>query len=151
MEKATFAAGCFWGVEDAFRRIDGVIETAAGYTGGGTGAPGEGETPANETGHCEAVAIEFDPELISYEGLLEIFWGLHDPTQEDGQGDDRGPQYRAAVFTHTEAQARAAHDSRRRLEAAGRHPGPIVTEIREAGPFHRAEEHHQRYYEKRFG
>ena len=151
MDQATFAAGCFWGVEDAFRRIDGVVATTAGYTGGAAPKPCYEEVAGGGTGHVEAVRLEFDPEIISYEDLLEIYWGIHDPTQEDGQGEDRGSQYRAVIFTHSEDQDRAAHASRRRLEAAGRHAGPIRTEIRAAASFYRAEEHHQRYYEKRFG
>ncbi|HSS45225.1 MAG TPA: peptide-methionine (S)-S-oxide reductase MsrA [Thermoanaerobaculia bacterium] len=148
-EKATFAAGCFWGVEAAFRQIQGVIETAVGYGGGETKNPTYEDVCTDETGHAEVVQVEFDPTKVSYEKLLDVFWENHDPTTMNRQGPDIGTQYRSAVFFHTPEQEKAARASKARLEASGRHKRPIVTEIAPAAEFHRAEEYHQQYLEKR--
>lgn len=147
--KATFAAGCFWGVEHAFLQIPGVIETAVGYTGGTRSQPTYHEVCTDTTGHAEAVEVVFDPEQVSYDELLTAFWGLHDPTTANRQGPDVGSQYRSAIFVHDESQAAAARGSKDREDASGRHRRKIVTEIVPAGRFWRAEEYHQRYYEKR--
>lgn len=147
--KATFAAGCFWGVEQAFLQIPGVIDTAVGYTGGSRVHPTYTEVCSDTTGHAEAVEVEFDPEQVGYEELLTAFWGLHDPTTANRQGPDIGSQYRSAIFVHDAAQEAAARASRERENASGRHRRPIVTEIVPAGAFWRAEEYHQKYFEKR--
>ena len=148
---ATFAAGCFWGVEETFRKLDGVLDTRVGYTGGHTEAPTYRQVCAGGTGHAEAVRVEFDPRTVSYEDLLDVFWQLHDPTQVDRQGPDVGSQYRSAVFVHSEEQEATARSSKQRQEAGGRHRRPIATEITPAGPFWPAEDYHQRYFEKRGG
>jgi peptide-methionine (S)-S-oxide reductase len=148
MEKATFAAGCFWGVEATFRQVDGVLDTAVGYTGGHTENPTYKEVCSDRTGHAEAVLVEFDPDVVTYEQLLEVFWKCHDPTQVNRQGPDTGSQYRSAVFTHTPEQKAAAEASKARLEASGAHARPIATEIVPAVTFTLAEEYHQRYLEK---
>ncbi len=146
MEKATFAAGCFWGVEAAFRELPGVTGTSVGYTGGLHPSPSYEDVCSGTTGHAEAVQIEFDPDQISYEYLLERFWDVHDPTQLDRQGPDIGSQYRSAIFFHTPEQEAAALLAKRERQAGtGRQ---IVTQIVPAGDFHRAEEYHQRYLEK---
>ncbi|MDJ0948133.1 MAG: peptide-methionine (S)-S-oxide reductase MsrA [Alphaproteobacteria bacterium] len=150
-EKATFAAGCFWGVEAAFRRLDGVVATAVGYTGGHTANPGYKEVCSDTTGHAEAVQVEYDPARISYEDLLNLFWQVHDPTQLNRQGPDMGSQYRSAIFFHDDAQEQAARASKDALEAAGRFPRPIVTEILPAPDFWMAEDYHQQYFEKQMG
>jgi peptide-methionine (S)-S-oxide reductase len=149
MEKATFAAGCFWGVEEAFRSLDGVISTAAGYSGGTMQDPAYEDVCTGETGHAEAVEIEFDPATVSYAELLDIFWSIHDPTTLNRQGPDMGTQYRSAVFFHTEEQERLARESKAGLENSGRCMDSVVTEITPASTFYRAEEYHQRYLEKR--
>jgi peptide-methionine (S)-S-oxide reductase len=148
MEKATFAAGCFWGVESKFRKVKGVLSTQVGYTGGKTKNPTYKEVCEGDTGHAEAVEIEFDPHAISFEKLLEVFWRIHDPTQKNRQGPDIGSQYRSAIFTHSEEQERIAKREKELLIQSGK---PIVTEIVPAGPFYRAEEFHQRYHEKNGG
>jgi peptide-methionine (S)-S-oxide reductase len=148
MATATFAAGCFWGVEADFRTLLGVLDTEVGYTGGHKDRPTYRQVCGHKTGHAEAVRVEYDPDTISYERLVEAFFALHDPTQLNRQGLDLGSQYRSAIFYHTpeqEATARAVND---RLEAAGTHRRPIVTEIEPAGPWWRAEENHQRYFER---
>jgi len=149
MQKATFAAGCFWGVESAFRDLPGVLATAVGYTGGHTENPTYKEVCSDRTGHAEAVTVEFDPAKISYEQLLEVFWDLHDPTQLNRQGPDHGSQYRTAIFTHDEAQAKAAQASKDRLSKSGKFKRPVVTEIVAAPVFYMAEDYHQQYFEKR--
>jgi peptide-methionine (S)-S-oxide reductase len=149
MARATFAAGCFWGVEAAFRRARGVTDTRVGYTGGRTNDPSYEQVCSNTTGHAEAVRVQFDPTKISYEQLLDVFWSCHDPTQRNRQGPDVGSQYRSAIFYHDDAQRAAAEASKRALEESGRYGRAIVTEITPAGPFWRAEEYHQRYLEKR--
>jgi len=148
-QTATFAAGCFWHVEEAFCRVPGVVSTEVGYTGGHTENPTYEEVCTDKTGHAEAVRLEFDPEKISYEQLLEIFWSIHDPTTLNRQGEDVGTQYRSAIFFHTPEQQALAEASKQRLAQSGRFKAPIVTEIVPAGPFYRAEEYHQRYLEKR--
>jgi len=149
MAKATFAAGCFWGVETAFREVPGVIDAAVGYTGGTRDNPSYEDVCTGRTGHAEAVEVDYDPEKVSYEDLLDVFWRIHDPTTPNRQGPDVGTQYRSAIFTHTPEQRAAALASKEKLEASGRLRAPVVTEIAQAGPFHRAEDYHQRYFEKR--
>jgi peptide-methionine (S)-S-oxide reductase len=149
MEKATFAAGCFWGVEEAFRQLPGVLETAVGFMGGTTESPSYREVCGGRTRHAEVVHLEYDPSRISYDELLETFWSCHDPTTLNRQGPDVGDQYRSAIFYHTPDQQAAARASKERLDAAGRFRRPIVTAIEPALTFWRAEEYHQRYLEKR--
>ena len=148
MDEATFAAGCFWGVEAAFRRVKGVASTSVGYTGGTFASPTYEDVCAGETGHAEAVEVLYDPSAVSYEGLLNAFWECHDPTSLNRQGPDVGTQYRSAVFYHSPAQEAAAVASKERLESSGSYDRPIVTEIAPATTFYRAEEYHQRYLEK---
>jgi len=146
-EQATFAAGCFWGVEAEFRQIPGVIATTVGYTGGRGERPTYEQVCSHTTGHAEAVLVEFDPAQVSYEELLDAFWRLHDPTQLNRQGPDVGDQYRSAIFFHSPEQEAAAKASRE--AAQERFSKPIVTEITEAPEFWAAEDYHQRYLEKR--
>ena len=150
MAEAIFAAGCFWGVESLFRKMDGVSETEVGYTGGATEQPGYKEVCSGRTGHAEAVRVTYDPEKISYDQLLDAFWGCHDPTTRDRQGPDIGSQYRSAIFFTTPEQEVAANASKQALEQSGRFSRPVVTAIEPAARFWRAEEYHQRYEEKRF-
>ncbi len=145
MEKATFGAGCFWGVEAAFRRTPGVTATTVGYTGGTTASPTYREVCNGRTGHAEAVQVEFDPAQVSYEELLQVFWENHNPTQLNRQGPDVGSQYRSAIFYHTPEQKAAAEQSKQHLEASGRFKKPIVTEIVPAAAYTEAEDYHQRY------
>ncbi|MCS3924873.1 peptide-methionine (S)-S-oxide reductase MsrA [Methanosalsum natronophilum] len=149
MKKATFAAGCFWGVESAFRKLDGVLNTCVGYTGGKTTKPGYTEVCTGNTGHAEAVEIQFDPEIISYEQLLNIFWTIHDPTQLNRQGPDLGTQYRSAIFYHDGEQKQQAIKSKIKIESSKKYINPIVTEIVSATDFYPAEEYHQQYFEKK--
>ncbi len=148
IEKGMFGAGCFWGVESAFRSTEGVTETAVGYSGGAFENPSYEDVCRGETGHAEVVLVEFDPERISYAGLLEVFWNIHDPTTLNRQGPDRGSQYRSAIFYFTPEQEHIARESLAEQERRERFPRPIVTEITPAGEFYRAEEYHQRYNEK---
>jgi len=150
-DKATFAAGCFWGVESAFRQVDGVIDTQVGYTGGKTVTPNYKEVCTDTTGHAEAIEITFDPAKISYRTLVELFFKMHDPTQVRRQGPDVGTQYRSAIFYHSLEQQAAAEASKAALEKSGKYKKPIATQIVPAGPFYRAEEYHQRYFEKNGG
>jgi peptide-methionine (S)-S-oxide reductase len=150
-ETATFAAGCFWGVESAFRRVPGVIETAVGYTGGETPSPTYEQVCSDATGHAEAVRVTFDPEKVGYDQLLDVFWNTHDPTQVNRQGPDVGTQYRTAIFVHTPEQEAKAKASKERLAKSGRLRRPIATEIVHAPDFHMAEDYHQQYEEKRRG
>lgn len=151
-EKAVFAAGCFWGVEASFRRVRGVVSARVGYTGGRTRDPTYEDVCTDTTGHAEAVEVEFDPTIVSYGQLLDVFWGIHDPTTLNRQGPDRGTQYRSAVFYASEQQRAEAEASRDRLQASGRlGRANVVTEIVPAGTFYEAEEYHQRYFEKRGG
>jgi peptide-methionine (S)-S-oxide reductase len=146
MNRATFAAGCFWGVEDTFRKTPGVTATQVGYIGGTTAKPSYEQVCSGRTGHAEAVEVEFDPQQISYERLLEVFWQLHDPTTLNRQGPDIGTQYRSAIFTHSAEQERAALASRDIAQAGSRRK--IVTEITASPVFYRAEEYHQKYYDR---
>lgn len=148
-QTATFAAGCFWGVEDAFRRVPGVIEAVSGYTGGRVENPTYRQVCSHTTGHAEAVEVTFDPEKVDYEMLLNVFWQIHDPTQLNRQGVDVGDQYRSAIFTHGDAQQRAAIASRDRAQK--NYARPIVTQILPAPRFWAAEAYHQRYFEKNGG
>jgi len=148
-EKATFGAGCFWGVEAAFRRVPGVVSTQVGYAGGQTKSPSYQEVCTDTTGHAEVVQVEFDPAQASYEQLLEVFWQVHDPTQLNHQGPDFGKQYRTVIFFHSPEQEKVARESKARLEASGKFRRPVVTQIEPAREFWRAEEYHQQYLEKR--
>ena len=148
-QTATFAAGCFWGVEDAFRRIPGVIDAVSGYTGGRTENPTYRDVCGHGTGHAEAVEVTFDPSRVSYDQLLDAFWNIHDPTQLNRQGPDVGDQYRSAIFTHSPEQMQAAIASRDAEQKKLRRP--IVTQILEAPQFWRAEDYHQRYFERNGG
>lgn len=149
MEKATFGAGCFWGVEAAFQSREGVTGTAVGYMGGHLDKPSYEDVCTDRTGHAEVVQIEFDPDRVGYQELLTMFWELHDPTTPNRQGPDVGTQYRSAVFFHSPEQERAAAAMKDELAGSGRYSRPIVTEIVPAATFWRAEEYHQRYLEKR--
>jgi len=148
MAKAIFAAGCFWGVEDAFRQTQGVTSTTVGYTGGTTKNPTYKEVCSGRTGHAEAVEVEFDPARISYAQLLKVFWENHDPTTMNRQGPDVGAQYRSAIFFLGAEQEAAARESKEGLEDAGKFKRAIVTEITPASEFYRAEDYHQQYFEK---
>lgn len=151
MQQATFAAGCFWGVEHTFRRVKGVTDTEVGYTGGSVPNPTYHNVCGGHTGHAEAVRVTFDPAVVGYENLLEVFWQIHDPTTANRQGPDVGTQYRSAVFFHDADQEKAARAVKERLDKSGRFRRPIVTEIKPASPFWRAEEYHQRYHDKHGG
>jgi peptide-methionine (S)-S-oxide reductase len=149
MEKATFGAGCFWGVEAAFRQINGVTATAVGYAGGTLENPTYRDVCSGRTGHAEVVEVEFDPDVVSYDELLNVFWENHDPTTLNRQGPDVGEQYRSAIFYHTPEQESAARASKEALEQSGKYRRPVVTEIIPAPTFYRAEDYHQQYFEKR--
>ena len=149
MARATFAAGCFWGVEATFRQVEGVLSTAVGYTGGRLENPSYRAVCTDTTGHAEAVDVDYDPSKVTYEQLLDIFWENHDPTTLNRQGPDFGSQYRSAIFYHDSLQETAARESKEKRNASGRYPRPIVTEITAASTFYRAEEYHQQYLEKR--
>jgi peptide-methionine (S)-S-oxide reductase len=149
MEKATFGAGCFWGVEAAFRQIKGVKATAVGYMGGKLNDPTYQDVCTDRTGHAEVVQVEYDPSELSYEDLLRVFWENHDPTTLNRQGPDTGTQYRSVIFYHTPEQEAAAKASKEALAKSGRYKRPIVTEILPAPEFWRAEDYHQQYLEKR--
>ncbi len=148
MARATFAGGCFWGVEEAFRTLNGVIKTTVGYMGGTTENPSYEMVCTGETGHAEVVDIEFDPEVISYRQLLEQFWIKHDPTTLNQQGVDSGTQYRSAIFYHSDEQRQIAEESKAALDTSRVYDNPIVTEITQEMPFWRAEEYHQQYVMK---
>ena len=147
-ETATFAAGCFWGIEDAFRKTPGVLDAVSGYTGGRTENPTYEQVCRTDTGHAEAVEVTFDPAKVSYRELLAKFGELHDPTQVNRQGPDVGSQYRSAVFTHSAEQRAAAETWKADLDASGALRRPVATEIADAPTFYKAEEYHQRYFEK---
>ena len=149
MQKATFAAGCFWGVEASFRQIPGVISTCVGYIGGKTENPTYKEVCTDRTGHAEAVEVEFDPTKVAYNDLLQVFWENHDPTQVNRQGPDWGTQYRTAIFYHSPEQQAQAEASKQALEQSHRHAKPIATQIVPAATFYPAEDYHQQYLEKR--
>lgn len=148
-EKATFGAGCFWGVEVAFRQVSGVTDAIAGYLGGTLANPTYQDVCTGRTGHAEVVEVTYDPSRVTYENLLDVFWSSHDPTTLNRQGPDHGTQYRSAIFYHNESQKQAAVASKERWNKSGRFSSPIVTEITSASTFYRAEEYHQRYLEKR--
>jgi peptide-methionine (S)-S-oxide reductase len=149
MATATFGAGCFWGIEATFRRIEGVIDTAVGYAGGHTDNPTYAEICSHGSGHAEVVQIEYDPARVSYEEILDTFWNSHDPTQLNRQGPDIGDQYRSVIFFHTSEQEAAANTSKENLDASGTFGRPIATVVEAAPTFWRAEDYHQRYLEKR--
>ncbi len=148
LQKATFGAGCFWGVEEAFRRVPGVVSTSVGYMGGTMENPTYRDVCTDRTGHAEVVEVVYDPARVSYDDLLNVFWNIHDPTSLDRQGPDTGTQYRSVIFYHTPEQETAACTSKERLERSGRFRHRIVTEIVPASTFWRAEEYHQRYLER---
>jgi peptide-methionine (S)-S-oxide reductase len=144
--KATFAAGCFWHIEAEFRKLKGIINVTSGYSGGITKNPKYGEVCTGKTGHAESVLIEYDPSKVSYNDLLNAFWGMHDPTTVNRQGPDIGTQYRSAIFYHNDEQKKLAEESKKEMQKKlGK---PIATEIKKVGEFYKAEEYHQRYYEK---
>ena len=148
MEKATFGAGCFWGIEHAFRKVAGVIEALVGYAGGTTPDPTYEQVCSGQTGHAEVVEVEFDPAKVSYEELLEVFWTIHDPTTLNRQGPDIGTQYRSAIYFHSAKQEQAAKDSIAALENGDRFRNPIVTELAPIDTFYMGEDYHQHYFEK---
>jgi len=148
-EKATFAAGCFWSVEETFLNMKGILATQVGYTGGTLKDPTYEMVCTGKTGHAEAVQVEFDPALVTYKELVEVFWNLHDPTTLNCQGPDHGTQYRSAIYYHSAQQKEAALTSKQTLERTGIFQNPVVTEITPAGPFYKAEDYHQKYISKR--
>ena len=148
LQKAAFAAGCFWGVQAAFEQVKGVVKATAGYTGGSLKNPSYEDVCAGKTGHAEAVELEFDPAVVSYEDLLDLFWNMHDPTTLNQQGPDKGSQYRSAIFYYTPQQKKIALAAKEKFESSGEYRDPIVTQIVEAGDFYEAEGYHQDYYEK---
>lgn len=148
MQTATFGAGCFWSVEEAFRKVDGVVTTAAGYAGGTTEHPTYKEVCSGRTGHAEVVQVEFDPDRVGYERLLELFWSIHDPTQINRQGPDVGTQYRSVIFHHSDEQRDAAAVSMAAVAESGGFKQPIATELGPAPTFWRAEDYHQQYIAK---
>jgi peptide-methionine (S)-S-oxide reductase len=147
-ETATFAAGCFWGVEATFRQVKGVTATAVGYTGGNLNHPTYEDVCTDQTGHAEAVQVEYDPTQVSYRDLLDVFWKNHDPTTPNSQGPDHGTQYRSVIFYHSPEQKAAAESSKQELDKSGKFRRPIVTEIVPAATFWKAEDYHQQYLEK---
>ena len=147
-DRATFGAGCFWGVEAAFRKIQGVVSTTVGYSGGSSKNPTYKDVCSGRTGHAEVVQVEYDPSKTSYEELLNVFWSVHDPTQLNRQGPDVGTQYRSAIFFYNAEQEAAAKAAKAHLERSRRYRKPIVTEIIPASEFYMAEEYHQQYFEK---
>ena len=146
---ATFGAGCFWGVEVAFRQVKGVLETVVGYSGGWMENPGYQDVCTGKTGHAEVVRVTFDTDVVSYEQLLEVFWESHNPTQVNRQGPDVGTQYRSVIYFHDVGQKASATASRDRLQGSTKYSRPLATEITAAGPFYPAEDYHQQYLEKR--
>lgn len=148
MEKATFGAGCFWGVEATFRKVKGVSATSVGYMGGSFEEPTYEDVCSGMTGHAEVVQVEYDPSQVSYEELLEVFWDIHDPTTPNRQGPDVGTQYRSVAFCHNEQQEAAARASKEQLQGSGRFTNDIVTEITSVSQYYLAEDYHQQYLEK---
>lgn len=148
-EKATFGAGCFWGPEESFRTLKGVLDTAVGYMGGSLDQPTYNDVCNDRTEHAEVVQVTYDPAIISYDKLLDLFWSMHDPTQVNRQGPDVGSQYRSVIFHHTPEQERAANELKKKLQDSGPYSRPVATEIAPAATFWRAEEYHQRYLAKR--
>ena len=151
MEKAMFGAGCFWGVEDFFRQVPGVSDAVSGYAGGTTDSPTYRQVCDGDTYHAEVVEVAFDPAKVSYQALVELFFRMHNPTQKNRQGPDFGTQYRSVIFTHGAEQARVAAEVRDAVAESGKWPGPIVTQIEPAPAFWKAEENHQRYFQKHGG
>jgi peptide-methionine (S)-S-oxide reductase len=149
LEKATFGAGCFWGVEAAFRMVPGVVSTSVGYSGGSYDNPTYKDVCTDRTGHAEVVEVVYDPSKVSYDELLKVFWENHNPTTLNRQGPDFGTQYRSAIYFHSPEQQAAALASKERLQESGRWNRPIVTEITPASTYYKAEEYHQQYLEKR--
>ncbi len=149
MDKATFGAGCFWGVEAAFRQLKGVVFTSVGYMGGHWPNPCYLDVCARITGHAEVVQVHYDPTIISYRELLETFWNIHDPTSLNRQGADRGEQYRSVIFYHNSQQEKIARDSKRKLQNSDQYDKDIVTEIKKASDYYLAEDYHQQYFEKK--
>lgn len=149
LKKATFAAGCFWGVEATFMKVGGVLQTEVGYMGGHTESPTYRDVCTDRTGHAEVVHLTYDDSIVSYEHLLEVFWNSHDPTQKNRQGPDVGTQYRTVIFYHDEEQRSAAERSKTAMDASGRFKRPIATSVEGAGPFWKAEEYHQKYLQKK--
>ena len=147
-EKATFGAGCFWHIEEEFKKLKGVISTSVGFMGGDLKNPSYKDVCTGKTGHAEVVHLEYDKKIISYEKLLEVFWNIHDPTTLNRQGPDIGTQYRSVIFFHSEEQEKTANASKVTLEKSGKFKNKIVTEIVPAKEFYKAEEYHQRYFEK---
>ena len=150
-ELATFAAGCFWGVESIFKQVTGVMETTVGYTGGTVPNPSYRQVCTGITGHAEAVLIKYDPKIVSYEELLSLFWRIHDPTTPNRQGPDVGTQYRSAIFYHDDRQKKAAEESKEEFDRNGSYINKATTQIIPASPFYEAEEYHQDYFEKQGG
>jgi peptide-methionine (S)-S-oxide reductase len=148
-QTATFGAGCFWGVEAAFRQVPGVLATAVGYLGGTLVNPTYHDVCTGRTGHVEVVEVQFDPTKVTYDQLLDVFWKNHDPTTLNRQGPDVGSQYRSAIFFHSPEQEKAALASKGRLQTSGRFRRPIVTEVTPVSAFYKAEDYHQQYLEKR--
>ena len=148
MEKATFGAGCFWGVESFFRQVPGVIDAVVGYAGGGLKNPTYKDVCSDQTGHAEVVEVTFDPAKVSYDKLVDVFFANHDPTTPNRQGPDVGTQYRSVIFAHSPEQERIAREKRTALEKSGKFKRPVVTRVEPAPTFWRAEEYHQRYFEK---
>lgn len=148
-QKATFGGGCFWGVEAAFRRVHGVLSTAAGYMGGTLKNPTYKDVCTDKTGHAEVVQVDYDPSKVSYDDLLKLFWELHDPTTLNRQGPDVGTQYRSVIFFHTPEQEAAARAYKEKLQRSGVYNRPMMTQIAPASEFYRAEEYHQQYFDKR--
>ena len=148
MEKATFGAGCFWHVEAAYQKIKGIASTTVGYMGGDFKNPTYENVCTDKTGHTEVLQIIYDPKIITYEQLLDIFWSIHDPTQLNRQGPDRGTQYRSVIFYHNEKQKKTAEQSKNKIEKSKKYTKPITTEITKAKEFYKAEEYHQKYFEK---
>jgi peptide-methionine (S)-S-oxide reductase len=151
METAIFGAGCFWGIEDAFGKVNGVVGTEVGYSGGTKKDPTYRDVCSGTTGHAEVVKVTYDPDRVSYDELLDVFWEIHDPTTHDRQGPDVGEQYRSVIFFTNPAQEAAALASKEKLGRSGRYKKPIVTQIEPAPAFYRAEEYHQKYHAKHGG
>ena len=145
---AVFGAGCFWGVESAFRAVEGVVDVAVGYAGGTVPKPSYRTVCSGKTGHAEVVQVEYDPARVSFDQLIDVFWQNHDPTTLNRQGPDVGTQYRSIIFYSDEHERKAAEESKRRLDESGKLRRPVVTQIVPAAEFYRAEEYHQRYYER---
>ena len=148
LEKATFGAGCFWHIEEEFKKLNGVILTSVGFMGGNLKNPSYKDVCTGKTGHAEVVHLEYDSKVISYEKLLEVFWNIHDPTTLNKQGPDIGTQYRSVIFFHNEEQEKTANASKAKLESSGKFKNKVVTDIKPAQDFYKAEEYHQQYFEK---